>query len=204
MSLELYAAYLLACLIVVLVPGPTVTLILANSIRHGTRAGLLNVLGTQVGLALMIGVVGLGLTSLMEAAGHWFDWLRLAGAAYLIWIGWKMIRSSGADSEGATPAPPRGGFLTQGVLVALSNPKTLIFFGAFFPQFIDPTRDHGLQILIMGLTAMLVAALSDSVYALAAGRAGQALSTKRIRLLSRVSGGFLIGGGLWLAMSRTR
>ena len=92
MSLELYAAYLVACLIVVLVPGPTVTLILANSIRHGTRAGLLNVLGTRVGLALMIGVVGLGLTSLMEAAGHWFDWLRLAGADYLIWLGWKMIR----------------------------------------------------------------------------------------------------------------
>jgi homoserine/homoserine lactone efflux protein len=202
MSLELYAAYLVACLIVVLVPGPTVTLILANSIRHGTRAGLLNVLGTQLGLAMMIGVVGLGLTSLMEAAGHWFDWLRLAGAAYLIWLGFKMIRSSGADGEGTTPAPPRGGFLTQGVLVALSNPKTLIFFGAFFPQFIDPARDHGLQILIMGLTAMLVAALSDSAYALAAGRAGRAQSVRRIRLLSRVSGGFLIGGGLWLAFSR--
>ena len=138
----------------------------------------------------------------MEATGHWFDWLRLAGAAYLIWLGFKMIRSSGADNEGATPAPPRGGFLTQGILVALSNPKTLIFFGAFFPQFIDPARDHGLQILIMGLTAMLVAAVSDSVYALAAGRAGRALSAKRVRLLSRVSGGFLIGGGLWLAFSR--
>ncbi len=193
MALELYAAYLVACLIVVLVPGPTVTLILANSIRHGTRAGLLNVLGTQVGL---------GLTSLMEAAGHWFDWLRLAGAAYLIWLGWKMIRSSGAGDDGAAPARPRGGFLTQGVLVALSNPKTLIFFGAFFPQFIDPSRDYGLQILIMGLTAMLVAAVSDSVYAFAAGRAGRALSAKRVRLLSRVSGGFLIGGGLWLAFSR--
>ncbi len=202
MSLELYAAYLVACLIVVLVPGPTVTLILANSIRHGTRAGLLNVLGTQVGLALMIAVVGLGLTSLMAAAGHWFDWLRLAGAAYLIWLGWKMIRSSGADRDGATPAQPRGGFLTQGILVALSNPKTLIFFGAFFPQFIDPTRDHGLQILIMGLTAMGVAAVSDSVYALAAGRAGRALSAKMVRMLSRASGGFLIGGGLLLAFSR--
>ncbi len=203
MSLELYAAYLVACLIVVLVPGPTVTLILANSIRHGTRAGLMNVLGTQVGLALMIGVVGLGLTSLMEAAGHWFDWLRLAGAAYLIWLGWKMIRPSGGEGEaGAPSAAPRGGFLMQGALVALSNPKTLIFFGAFFPQFIDPARDHGLQILIMGLTAMLVAAVSDSFYAFAAGRAGRALSAKRVRLLSRVSGCFLIGGGLWLAFSR--
>ena len=202
MSLELYAAYLVACLIVVLVPGPTVTLILANSIRHGTRAGLLNVLGTQVGLALMIGVVGLGLTSLMEAAGHWFDWLRLAGAAYLVWLGWKMIRSSDRGDDAGTPVAPRGGFLVQGALVALSNPKTLIFFGAFFPQFIDPARDHGVQILIMGLTAMLVAAVSDSVYALAAGRAGRALSAGRVRLLSRVSGGFLIGGGLWLALSR--
>lgn len=202
MSLELYAAYLVACLIVVLVPGPTVTLILANSIRHGTRAGLFNVLGTQVGLALMIGVVGLGLTSLLESAGHWFDWLRLAGAAYLIWLGWKMIRASGGAGEGGASAPPRGGFLTQGALVALSNPKTLIFFGAFFPQFIDPARDHGLQILIMGVTAMLVAAVSDSFYALAAGRAGRVVSAKRVRLLSRASGGFLIGGGLWLAFSR--
>jgi threonine/homoserine/homoserine lactone efflux protein len=202
MSLELYAAYLLACLIVVLVPGPTVTLIIANSIRHGTRAGLLNMLGTQVGLALMIGVVGIGLTSMIEAMGHWFDWLRLAGAAYLIWLGWKMIRSAGTASATGSSRTPRGGFLLQGVLVALSNPKTLIFFGAFFPQFIDPARDHGLQILIMGLTAMLVAAVSDSAYALASGRAGRALSAQRVRLMSRVSGAFLVGGGMWLAFSR--
>jgi len=97
---------------------------------------------------------------------------------------------------------PRGGFLLQGVVVALGNPKALIFFGAFFPQFIDPTRDQGPQILIMGLTAMLVAAVSDGVYALASGRAGRALSAKRVRLMSRISGGFLIGGGLSLAFSR--
>jgi threonine/homoserine/homoserine lactone efflux protein len=113
-----------------------------------------------------------------------------------------MIRSSGADGEAGASARPRGGFLAQGALVALSNPKILIFFGAFFPQFIAPARDHALQILIMGLTAMLVAAVSDSLYALAAGRAGRALSAKRVRLLSRASGGFLIGGGLWLAFSR--
>jgi homoserine/homoserine lactone efflux protein len=202
MSLELYLAYLIACVVVVLVPGPTVALILANSIRHGTSAGLMNVLGTQLGLALMIGVVAIGLTSLIEAMGYWFDWLRIAGAVYLIWLGWKMIRSGSEDGETKAPRPPRGGFLMQGALVALGNPKTLLFFGAFFPQFIDPERDHGLQILIMGLTAMLFAAVSDSAYALASGRAGRALSAKRVRLLSRVSGGFLIGGGLWLAFSR--
>lgn len=113
-----------------------------------------------------------------------------------------MIHSGGGSGGTAAPKPPRGGFLMQGVLVALGNPKTLLFFGAFFPQFIDPARDHGLQILVIGLTAMLFAAVSDSAYALAAGRAGRAFSASRVRLLSRVGGGFLIGGGLWLAFAR--
>jgi len=202
MSFELYAAFLIACLVIIIVPGPTVKLVIANSLRHGRRAGLLNVAGTQIGLAIMIGIVGIGLTSLIEAMGHWFDWLRLAGAAYLVWLGWKMIRSSGEATAGEAPRPPRGGFVMQGAIVALSNPKTLLFFGAFFPQFIDPARDQGLQIAIMGATAMLFAAISDSAYAIVSGRAGRALSARRVRLLSRASGGFLIGGGVWLALSR--
>src|SRR5258707_1683915 len=84
MSTELYAAYLVACLVIVVVPGPTVTLIIANSLRHGARSGMLNMLGTQIGEAVIITVVGIGLTSFIEAMGHWFDWLRLAGAAYLV------------------------------------------------------------------------------------------------------------------------
>src|SRR5215471_21452698 len=110
MSIELYAAYLVACLVIVVVPGPTVTLIVANSLRHGTRAGFLNVLGTQVGEAIIITAAGIGLASLIEAMGHWFDWLRLAGAAYLIWLGWKLIRSSGDIGSGAPAQVPRGGF----------------------------------------------------------------------------------------------
>ena len=204
MSPELYAAYLAACVVLVLVPGPTVTLTIANSLKHGTRAGLLSVAGTQLGLAAMLAIVGVGLASLVEAMGHWFDWLRLAGAAYLIWLGWKMIRGAGREAGGGEAAPPRGGFLLQGALVALSNPKTLLFFGAFFPQFVDPARDFDLQIFIMGVTAMAVAVISDSVYALAAGRARRVFSARRVAILERVSGGFLIGGGLWLAFSRSR
>jgi threonine/homoserine/homoserine lactone efflux protein len=203
MSLELYAAYLVACLVIIIVPGPTVTLIIANSLKHGSRAGLQNVAGTQAGLAIMIGIVGIGLSSVIAAMGHWFDWLRLAGAAYLIWLGWKMFRAAGGGEDGTAPArAPRGGFFLQGVLVALSNPKTLLFFGAFFPQFLDPGRDHLTQIAIMGATAMLFAAISDSAYALLSSRAGRLLSQRRVRLLSKVSGGFLIGGGLWLASAR--
>lgn len=202
MSFELYAAYLLACLIIILVPGPNVTLIIANSIRHGARAGLANVVGTQAGLTIMIAIVGVGLTSLMEGIGHWFEWVRLLGAAYLIWIGVQMFRSKGVLNPDGTARRPRGGFFLQGLVVALSNPKTLIFFGAFFPQFIDPAGNHAVQIIIMGATAMVCAAVSDSAYALAAGRAGRLLSARRVKLLSRISGSFLVGGGVWLATSK--
>ncbi|WP_157014217.1 LysE family translocator [Mesorhizobium xinjiangense] len=204
MSPDIFLAYLLACTIVVLVPGPTVTLIIASSMRHGTRAGLLNVAGTQAGMALMIAIVGIGLNQAIALMGHWFEVLRWLGAAYLIYLGWQMIRSGGMTAPGAPPRTPHGGFVLQGFLVAMSNPKTLVFFGAFIPQFIDPGRDYAPQILIMGATALAVAAMSDSVYAVAAGRAGRALSTRRIRLLARISGSFLIGGGLWLAFSRAR
>ncbi|WP_274630370.1 LysE family translocator [Arvimicrobium flavum] len=204
MSVELYAAYLLACIVIVLVPGPTVTLIIANSIRHGTRAGLANVAGTQAGLAIMIAIVGVGLTSLIAGMGHWFEWIRLLGAAYLIWLGIQMLRSKEALDGDGNARKPSGGFFVQGLAVALSNPKTLVFFGAFFPQFIDPAGSYALQLWVMGLTAMVVAAVSDSAYALAAGRAGRLLSAGRIRLLSRISGSFLVGGGIWLALSRAK
>jgi homoserine/homoserine lactone efflux protein len=204
MSLSVYSAFLLACVVVVIVPGPTVTLIIANSLRHGRRAGMLNVAGTQVGLALTVGVVLLGLASLIAAMGAWFIWLRLAGAAYLIWLGCRLLMSSGEIEPGATPPTPRGGFFLQGLGVALSNPKTLLFFGAFFPQFIDPGRDFTVQVLIMGATAMAVAAISDSGYALLASQARSALSRRRMRLMTRASGGILIGGGAWLALSRPK
>jgi homoserine/homoserine lactone efflux protein len=204
MPLELYAAYAVACIVIIIVPGPTVTLIIASSMRHGIRAGLANVAGGQFGIALMIVIAGIGLTTVIEAMGHWFELLRLLGAAYLIWMGWQMIRSSGKLASGAAAVAPRGGFFLQGFLVAVSNPKTLIFFGAFFPQFIDPSGNYALQIAVMGATALVFAAMSDSAYALVAGRAGSMLSAHRVRLLSRISGGFLIGGGVWLAFSRAK
>jgi homoserine/homoserine lactone efflux protein len=204
MSLSVYSTFLLACIVVVIVPGPTVTLIVANSLRHGRRAGMLNVAGTQLGLVLTAGIVLLGLASLIAAMGAWFIWLRLVGAAYLIWLGCKLPMASGEIAAGVAPRTPRAGFFVQGLAVALSNPKTLLFFGAFFPQFMDPNRDFTLQVLIMGATAMAVAAISDSAYALLASRAGAALSRRRVRLMTRASGGMLIGGGVWLALSRTK
>ncbi len=204
MSSELYLAYLLATIVIVIVPGPTVTLIVANSLTHGTRAGLLNVAGTQGGLAVCIGIVALGLASFMQTIGWWFDWLRIVGAAYLIWLGWRLIRSTGEIDVSGTARKPRGGFLLQGFLVMMSNPKTLFFFGAFIPQFIDPARDYLTQIAILGPTAMLVALASDGLYAIAVGRARRLLTRRRVRFINRASGACLIGGGVWLALSRSR
>lgn len=204
MTPELYLAYLVACVVVVVVPGPSVTLIVANSLTHGTRAGLLNVVGTQLGIAAMIALVGVGLASLIATLGWWFEWVRLAGAAYLVWLGMKMLRARTALGEARATQRPRGGFLLQGFLVAISNPKTLVFFSAFIPQFIDPAGSYAEQVAIMGATAVFVAAISDGLYAVLAGGAGRRISQRTMRLLSRVSGGVLVGGGLWLALSRSR
>ena len=203
MSTETYLAYLAVCLVAIIVPGPTNTLIVANGMRHGVRAGLANVAGTQAGLALMLAVAGLGLTSVIEAAGHWFEWIKLIGAAYLVWIGWQMIRSAG-DTHSKAAAKPRAGFFWQGLIVCLGNPKQLLFFGALMPQFVDPASSHAVQIAILGATALALAILSDGAYALASGRIGRRLSQTIVRRMTKLSGGLLIGGGLWLALSRSR
>jgi threonine/homoserine/homoserine lactone efflux protein len=202
MSLELYLGYLLACVLIAIVPGPTVTVIVANSLAHGTRAGLLNVAGTQIGLAVMMATLVVGLSSIIATLGWWFDWLRLAGAAYLAWLGFKLLRSPDGITGQAPAKHPHGGFLLQGFLVLMANPKVLLFFGAFIPQFVDPRGDYVAQIVILGVTAMAVALVSDGAYAVLTGRAGALLSRKRLRLVSRLSGAFLVGGGIWLALTR--
>jgi threonine/homoserine/homoserine lactone efflux protein len=203
MSLQVYLAFLAACIALALLPGPNVTLVIASGLRYGTRAALITIAGTQAGLAIVIGIVALGLATLMATMGYWFDWVRFAGAAYLVWLGIKLIRApvEGLDSD---VPPPRGGFFLQGFVVLLSNPKVLVFFGAFIPQFVDMEKNQVLQVAILGLTFMVTAGVTDVIYALAAGRARKFFSARRTRLLSRASGGFMIGGGIWLALTRAR
>jgi threonine/homoserine/homoserine lactone efflux protein len=204
MSLHLYLAFVAACVALALLPGPMVTLVIANGLRHGTRAALTNIAGAQLGLAIVIGIVAIGLTSLMATMGYWFDWVRFAGAAYLVWLGIKLIRFPVEGVKADAPPPPRGGFFLQGLLVLLSNPKVLVFFGAFIPQFMDMSKDHVSQVTLLGVTFMVTAGITDALYALLAGRARLFFSAQRTRLLSRVSGGIMIGGGVWLALTRAR
>ena len=206
MSLQAYLAFVAACIALALLPGPVVTLVIANGLRHGTRAALINIAGAQAGLPIVIGIVAVGLTSLMATMGYWFDWVRFAGAAYLVWLGIKLIRSpvEGVNAD-EPPPPPRGGFFLQGFLVLLSNPKVLVFFGAFIPQFMDMSKR---SFLAGGAARRHLhgdrGASTDAIYALLAGRARLFFSAQRTRLLSRISGGFMIGGGIWLALTRAQ
>jgi threonine/homoserine/homoserine lactone efflux protein len=203
MSLNVYLAFIAACIALALLPGPVVTLLIANGLRHGTRAALTNILGVQAGLLIVIAVVAVGLTSLMATMGYWFGWVRFAGAAYLVWLGIRLIWLP-VEGVDAPPPPPRGGFFLQGLLVALSNPKLLLFFGAFLPQFMDLNKDPVSQAMLLGVTFMVLAGLTDASYALLAGQARSFFSARRTRLVSRISGGCMIGGGIWLALTRAR
>src|ERR1700754_4437773 len=128
MSLHLYLAFVAACIALALLPGPIVRLVIANGLRHGTRAALTNILGVQVALLIVIGILAVGLATLVATMADWCDGADFPGAAYLVWLGIKLMRSrvEGIGPD-ASPPPPRGGFFLQGFVVALSNPKLLVF-----------------------------------------------------------------------------
>jgi threonine/homoserine/homoserine lactone efflux protein len=139
------------------------------------RPGLWNVAGTQAGLAIMLIVLAAGLQTIVTHMGEVFFWAKLAGAAYLIWLGIKLWRSDGrlaeADPEQIVKERSPIRFFWQGFLVIWSNPKALLFFGAFIPQFINPANGSAaVQAVILGAVFMLVATVLDGAYALACGQ----------------------------------
>lgn len=200
-SLATLIPYLGACALLAIVPGPTVTVILANSLRGGTLAGLSIIAGTQLGLVTMILVVALGLEAVMGFMAFAFDWIKLAGAAYLVWLGFNMLRSSGQLGQASVgPAKSYRRLMLDGFLVIWSNPKALIFLGAFLPQFVTKEGAAFPQVVVLGLFFMLIAGVSDSLYAVVGGRMRALLTQTRIRIVSRVSGAILMAGGVWLAL----
>ncbi len=202
MTLDLYLTYVLACIVIALIPGPNVTLIVSNSITHGTRAGLLNVAGIQFGLAILLLVTLAGLATLIAALGSWFEWLRYAGAAYLIWLGWKLLRKPAGQENDLRPQA--SGFFLQGLVVMLSNAKVLMFLGAFLPQFIDETQSYLPQVALLSVTFIAATTLFDSLYASLSGNARRFMTPRHTQMISRASGVLMIGGGVWLALMRAK
>ena len=200
MNWHLFAGFLLITIVLLLTPGPIVTLVISTAATRGVRAGLVTVAGTSTGNAVLLAAIALGLNWVLGHAVYLFELLRWAGAAYLIWLGVRAWRNAGPATQ------PTGGdhvHFWQGFLVALSNPKTLAFFTAFLPQFVDPARPAARQLAVMCAVTAMLAALTDSGWAVASGLGRTWFASgARARLLGRLSGLTLIGGGIWLSLSR--
>jgi threonine/homoserine/homoserine lactone efflux protein len=201
MNPELFFAFIVLTSFLVVTPGPIVTLVVATGATEGMRAAFATVAGTVVGNAILVGAIAFGLTWILKSSAVLFEVIRWAGAGYLLWLGIQMWRN--ASRHAASPPAPRGVHFGRGFLVALSNPKTVAFFTAFLPQFVDPALPADRQLAVMSAVAVAMGALGDSAWAMAAslGRAWFARSS-RAEQLHRICGVVLVGGGIWLCLSR--
>ena len=200
MNWHLFSGFLVLTILLLLAPGPIVTLVISTAATRGVRAGLITVAGTSTGNAALLAAIALGLGWVLSHAAALFDALRWIGALYLVWLGAQAWRNAGRP---APPEPAAHVHFRRGVLVALSNPKTIAFFTAFLPQFLEPQLPAARQLVVMCAVTALLAAVSDGCWAIAAG-SGRAwfMTPARRRLLGRVSGLTLLGGGIWLALAR--
>ncbi len=199
----LWVAFVAASALLAIIPGPIVTLVVANSLTHGSRSGLLNILGTTSGNIIFFLVGALGMAWVLAGMAQWFDVVRWAGAAYLVYLGVRQWREKGHGLEEHQEAKRGQSLYWQGFIVAISNPKTIVFYAAFFPQFMDPTLPATEQLFVLSMTFLVVATSIDISYALLAGRLRPWLTgERRGRIRNRITGTLLIGTGLALALTR--
>ena len=180
-SPEVFAAFAVASLALLIVPGPSVLYIVTRSIDQGRSAGLVSVLGIHTGSVVHVAAAALGVSAILASSAVAFGIVKYVGAAYLIWLGIRTIRER-HEERPSGPVRDRslGRVYAQGVVVNVLNPKTALFFLAFLPQFVDVSRGAVTgQIVILGLTFILLGFVSDGSYALVAARVSQRLSTRR-------------------------
>ena len=193
-------AFVLASLALIVIPGPSVLFVIGRSLSLGRRAGLLSVLGNETGGIPLVFAVAFGVGAIVSASVVVFTIIKIAGSLYLAFLGIQAIRHRRDHAVDATKEPERprsnARIFLQGAFVGMTNPKSIVFFVAVLPQFVN--RAAGaipLQLLLLGLIFLLLALLSDSVWAILAGTARNwfATSPKRMSTLSAVGGGMMIG-----------
>ena len=202
-------AFLLAGVVLVAVPGPSVLFIVGRALALGRRAALTSVAGNTTGVAVIVVAVALGVGAVAAASAAVFSVLKIVGAVYLVYLGVQTFRHRGdlATALGAPGAPPGRRVFWQGVAVGATNPKVLVLFVALLPQFTDPDAGRpGVQMLVLGLLFTVVAAVLDSVWGLAAGAARDwfATSPARLRRVGGAGGLMMIGLGATLALTGRR
>lgn len=203
-------ALFMTAFIFIVVPGPSVLFTVGRALAIGRRGALLTVLGNTSGVFVQVIAVAVGIGALVERSVLAFTVLKLAGAAYLIYLGVQAVRHRRALAgllAQHTPAARPHRIVADGFVVGITNPKSIVFFPAVIPQFVDPALGHvPLQMLIVGAVFPLIALVSDSAWALAAGtaRAWFAKSPRRLAMIGGAGGFVMIGFGLNLAITGRR
>ena len=202
---ETAAVFFAASVLLALAPGPDILFVLAQSALHGRNAGFLVTLGLCTGLLGHTAAVAIGVAAVFQASAIAFTVLKLAGAAYLLWLAWQVLRAPVEEQGGlAAPAASPGVLYRRGIVMNLTNPKVSIFFLAFLPQFADPARGGiPLQMIELGALFMLATALVFGAIAALAGTLGQALArSERVRkVMNRVAAAVFAGLALRLIAS---
>jgi len=198
-----------ASLAITAFPGPSVLYIVTRSLEHGRAAGLLAMLGVEAGAAVHVAAAALGLSALLASSAVAFALVKYAGAAYLVLLGIRALRRPVVDPHKMPPAASRRRLFGQGLTVNLLNPKTAMFLLAFMPQFVDAAAGAvAVQLGVLGVVFVVVAAVSDTAYVVLAGSVGQYLrrSSRVHRALDRFSGGvyLLLGASAALTGDRPR
>lgn len=203
MSLSVWFAFLAASILISVSPGPGAAASMATGLAQGYRAALRVIAGLQLALLIQLAVVFAGLGAVLAASETAFTLLRLAGAAYLVWLGIQKWRSAAAPV--AAPAAAGRNLLLQGLLVNLGNPKAIVFMGALLPQFIDPDRSQWTQMAAMGATTCAIDVIAMSGYAVLASSLRPWLSSpQRMAAQNRVFGSIFVVAGGALAISGQR
>ena len=191
--------FCVAALALLVVPGPAVLYIVARSVEQGRRGGLVSVAGIHLGTLVHVGAASAGVSAVLVRSALAFTVVKIAGAGYLVVLGLRrLLRPMPVDHASAPRAALRRVFW-QGVVVNVLNPKTAVFFFAFLPQFVDPDAGRvGLQVLILGVTFVVLGALSDGAYALLAGTLGPRLlrRPRAAKARERISGGVCVALGV--------
>ena len=199
-----FALFTGACMLLALTPGPNMSLIVANTLAGGLRAGLTTLAGSSTGLAILVSIAAAGMSSVMMLMAEWFDYVRWAGALYLIVLGVRQVRGwwLRRHTDEVPQAPAAATTYAHGLLVSLSNPKVLLFLGAFLPQFVDPTRDAWPQLATLAVVFWATLLLTDLAYTLAIARARASFDMRKLQMLDGLAGGLLLVGGFVLATAR--
>ena len=200
------AAFVLASFILVVVPGPSVLFVISRGVALGRKAAVLTVLGNEIGLLIQVLLVAAGIGSLVERSVVAYEVLRLAGAAYIVYLGVQAIRHRRALSTvlDVTATRSTRHIVREGFVVGITNPKAIVFFTAVLPQFVDPDGAAvPMQMVLLGLISVTVAFVSDSAWGVLAGTARAWLSgaPHRLERLGGAGGLMMIGLGARLAVT---